>query len=377
MVGKQKAENKFKNELAATWSQIEECINFVSSYEDSWHYYDKVGDIPPLSNPVELMVGKQSPPPTQNQAVGLIQPEPNLSDINNEQKPATLSPITSNHQGGLLDVTPRKITQKIENEVKSSAVFGRTEEVSENNLYEAYTDGGGGDDRLAVGVGSDRVTSDGGGLTWVSCSGGGRDVSDGGGRALRGDGGGESSVSQDGDEDGPCLYVDRCDSSENGMGLDMIQSDGAVGSKTTRSEVRGCAKGQLYQKSEGAHRKFDGRVNVHERVKSMEQKIKRESELNSLTSGRVTKRVVDVRKQAGGERLSPLRKLNRGPINSRVKLVHLEGVREGTGTPSSPKRVFQGFPTSLLDGGNKIDVLELKANQKIKLASKEVPCQTG
>ena len=99
------------------------------------------------------------------------------------------------------------------------------------------------------------------------------------------------------------------------MGLDMIQSDGAVGSKTTRSEVRGCAKGQLYQKSEGAHRKFDGRVNVHERVKSMEQKIKRESELNSLTSGRVTKRVVDVRKQAGGERLSPLRKLNRGPIN--------------------------------------------------------------
>ena len=57
--------------------------------------------------------------------------------------------------------------------------------------------------------------------------------------------------------------------------------------------------------------------------------------------------------------------------------MHLEGVREGTGTPSSPKRVFQGFPMSLLDGGNKIDVLELKANQKIKLASKEVPCQTG
>ena len=112
---------------------------------------------------------------------------------------------------------------------------------------------------------------------------------------------------QDGDQDGPCLYVDRCDSSENGMGLHMIQSDGAVGSKTTRSEVRGCAKGQLYQKSECAHRKFDGRVNVHERVKSMEQKIKRESELNSLTSGRVTKRVVDVRKQAGGERLSPLK----------------------------------------------------------------------
>ena len=99
-------------------------------------------------------------------------------------------------------------------------------------------------------------------------------------------------------------------------------------------------KGQLCLNLMGVPQVIKERVNVLERVRVMEQKIKKES----VRDGRVTKRVVSM-KTDGGERMSPSRKSkSKGPVKLRVNLAHLGQLLGKTESPSSSSRVIQGLP---------------------------------
>ena len=105
-------------------------------------------------------------------------------------------------------------------------------------------------------------------------------------------------------------------------------------------------KGQLCLNLMGAPQVLKERVNVLERVRVMEQKIKKES----VRDGRVVSMKTD-----GGERMSPSRKSkSKEPVKLRVKLAHLGELLGKTESPGSSSRVIQGLPDHLLPGGSEI-----------------------
>ena len=98
-------------------------------------------------------------------------------------------------------------------------------------------------------------------------------------------------------------------------------------------------KGQLCLNLMGAPKVLKERVNLLERVRVMEQKIKKDS----VRDGRVTKRVVGM-KTDGGERMSPSRKSkSKGPVKSSLRIWESYWGRQSH--PVHHQELYRGYQT--------------------------------